>query len=419
MDTTSGQQITPEPSREAVEQIRESFQSRMDEITARTAKLVCAEIPGYGRVQGDGLLSDVALHAQSLYQALLATLSDGRSPNAEDLAFIRVYAGRRISQGVPLKDFLQAFRFAHRVIWESVTEVADEGGDVPDAALPLANAVNEFVNAASAKAAETYLEAEQILSTGGNQLRQEVLEDLMSGREIPPGPRLSAAKAGGIHPSARFVVITAAAPDDLETATLRSSASVLANAAGATLRPMMVTRGSEIVIVRTLNEGESPRIEESLRTAWDLLESQGVNLTIGASTIHQGLKEVSRAYDEARTALDVARRSAGVVVLQSLSAMDYLALLGDDTARRLIAPEVFEFLVEDASRGRVLTDTLLEYAACDLNVKAAAERLFIHANTAHYRLGRIEEKTDRNLRRLEDVMELLLAVRLLDLKPPG
>jgi sugar diacid utilization regulator len=68
----------------------------------------------------------------------------------------------------------------------------------------------------------------------------------------------------------------------------------------------------------------------------------------------------------------------------------------------------------DHEHGGQLIDTLLAYAESDLNANAAAERLLIHVNTAHYRLGRIEEKTGCDLRRLADVIDLLIAVRLAD-----
>jgi DNA-binding PucR family transcriptional regulator len=61
----------------------------------------------------------------------------------------------------------------------------------------------------------------------------------------------------------------------------------------------------------------------------------------------------------------------------------------------------------------VLIQTLLAYADANLNAKVAAERLYIHVNTAHHRLARIEEKTGCDLRDLADVQELLIAVRVL------
>ena len=82
------------------------------------------------------------------------------------------------------------------------------------------------------------------------------------------------------------------------------------------------------------------------------------------------------------------------------------------SARRLIAPEIESFVAEDRAHGGHLIDTLLAYADADLNAKAAAEALLIHPNTAHYRLARIEERTGSDLRRLPDVIDLLIAIRL-------
>jgi hypothetical protein len=45
-------------------------------------------------------------------------------------------------------------------------------------------------------------------------------------------------------------------------------------------------------------------------------------------------------------------------------------------------------------------------------VRLAAQRLFIHVNTAHHRLTRIEERTGCDLRDLAGVQELLIAIRL-------
>ncbi len=102
----------------------------------------------------------------------------------------------------------------------------------------------------------------------------------------------------------------------------------------------------------------------------------------------------------------------GVLSLPDMSAFEYLMLRGDDVARRLIAPEVERFVAEDAEQGGPLTRTLLAYAEADLNAKAAAEALLIHVNTAHYRLARIAEKTGCDLRRLPDVIDLVIAIRL-------
>lgn len=51
-----------------------------------------------------------------------------------------------------------------------------------------------------------------------------------------------------------------------------------------------------------------------------------------------------------------------------------------------------------------------------------SKRLYIHANTAHHRLHKITEQTGLDLRKLDDVLELVVAIRLaqpLGDRPPG
>jgi DNA-binding PucR family transcriptional regulator len=46
-------------------------------------------------------------------------------------------------------------------------------------------------------------------------------------------------------------------------------------------------------------------------------------------------------------------------------------------------------------------------------VGATARRLQLHPNTVHYRLRRLERLTGRDVRRFDDVVDLVAALRLL------
>jgi DNA-binding PucR family transcriptional regulator len=117
------------------------------------------------------------------------------------------------------------------------------------------------------------------------------------------------------------------------------------------------------------------------------------DLAAGVSTAQDGVATLGNAYREASLALGRLGPRGGVLSLPDLSAFEYLLLRGDQVARRLIAPQIERFVVEDREHGGQLTRTLLAYAEADPNAKAAAEALLIHVNTAHYRLARIAEKT--------------------------
>jgi sugar diacid utilization regulator len=244
-------------------------------------------------------------------------------------------------------------------------------------------------------------------------VRRDLLEDLLAGREPAPGPRLTAARAAGLDPGGPCLLIAAVpvAPPDDEFA-LRSAASALARAAGGVLRPLTVVRQDEIVIVRSLGGQDPRKLTEPIGRARQELAGAGVGLAIGISTAFETTAGLPDAYGEACTAIESLGPGGGVIALPDLSAFEYLTLRSDATARRLVAPAVRRFVEEDAAGGGALTDTLLAYAAANLNAKVAAERLYIHVNTAHHRLARIEERTGCHLRDLADVQELLIAIRL-------
>jgi sugar diacid utilization regulator len=332
---------------------------------------------------------------------------------AQELAFIGPHAALRARRGVPLADFLQAFRIGHRVIWDAIVEFAAEDEQAAAAALDAARLVMEFIDLASTHAAQAYLEAQQLLLAEGDRVRRDLLEDLLAGREPAPGPRLTAARAAGLESRGRCVLIAAVpvSPADDELA-LRSAASALARAAGGVLRPLTVVRQDEIVIVRALDGDDARRLTEPVERAQRDLAATGVRLAIGISTPLETTAGLPDGYREACAALESLPPGGGLMALPDLSAFDYLTLRSDGTVLRLLAPAVRRFVEEDTAGGGALTATLLAYASANLNAKVAAQRLYIHVNTAHHRLARIENKTGCDLRDLGDVQELLIAIRL-------
>ncbi len=132
------------------------------------------------------------------------------------------------------------------------------------------------------------------------------------------------------------------------------------------------------------------------------------------STVQPGRAALGDAYREASLALGRVVASGGVLSLADLTPFEYLTMRDDAVARRMVDPDIARFVAEDRAHGGMLIGTLVAYAEADLNAKAASEALLIHVNTAHHRLGRIAERTGRDLRRLSDVIDLLIAIRITD-----
>jgi hypothetical protein len=399
-------------TRPSLELVVAALERRRDELAEETLRQIRAESAAYATIDDPTLLADVTAHVAENHDALRASLARGTPVTSEDLAFIRPHAALRARKGIPLAEFLHAFRVGHRVIWDAVLDVASESEEGRTAALESARAVIEFIDEASSHAAEAYLEAQQLLLAEGDRVRRDLLEDLLEGREPAPGPRMTAARAAGLVPGASFLLVLGSpigAPgDELD---LRSAASALAKALGGAVRPLAVVRQDEIVV---LSAGAPAResLSERLTAAQKKLAGQGVGLAIGVSTLRDDLGQAPQAYAEAAWARERLDSAGGVLCLSDLSAFDYLTTGGDETARRLVPAATRAFVAEDLADGGALTTTVLEYAAANLNAKAAAERLFVHVNTAHYRLARVSEKTGCDMRSLSDVIELLIAIKL-------
>jgi sugar diacid utilization regulator len=193
---------------------------------------------------------------------------------------------------------------------------------------------------------------------------------------------------------------------------LRSAASLLGQAAGDSARALTVLRQDEIVIVRALRDSAAGVPGAPVRAAWRNLADQGTRLAVGMSTRYDTVIDLGKAYREAVSALGTLPPEGGVVCLSDLSVLDYLTLRADETAARIVPTALRTFVTEDSRSGGTLIRTVEEYAASDLNVKAAARRLGVHINTAHHRLARVEERTGCDLRRLADLQELLIAIKL-------
>ncbi len=402
------------PVSPAVMQIIDGVRAELDGFAAQTTDLIASAIPAYGRAGDRALLEDLTAHIREVYRELLRNLAEGRTVTSDDLPFTRAHAARRVKGGISLKDFMHAFRTGHLGIWHAILDVAGDDAELREAALSIAADVIAAMNVAASTAAEAYLEVQQLLVAESDRVRRDLLEDLLAGRQPPAGPKLATAQAAGLSPLARFVVIAASpvGPPGADVE-LRSAATALARATGAPVSPLVVLRHQEIVIVRVVAERAAPPLVDSLLRARGVLRGEGLELAIGVSTVRQGFGDMAGAYEEACAALGCAAGVGGVLALSEIDPFEYLTLRADDTARRLIAPEIRVFLAEDAARGGALIDTLVAYAESDLNAKVAAELLGVHSNTTRYRLTRIEDRTGRNLRQLRDVLELLLAVKLM------
>ena len=124
------------------------------------------------------------------------------------------------------------------------------------------------------------------------------------------------------------------------------------------------------------------------------------------------------ALESARNAAAMAEldRSAHLSVVSSDEVVSYARLLAavPDEVRRMFASRVLGRVLEyDEAHHAGLFETLRTFLAQSGSWKRTAEELFLHVNTVRYRIARVEELTGRDLSRLEDRVDLLLALHSL------
>ncbi|XVQ11355.1 helix-turn-helix domain-containing protein [Spirillospora sp. CA-255316] len=442
---TSADMVRSERSRILAELL-----DRVDELADRAVAAMLEEIPAYD-AQDAAFHADVREQVARHYRTKLAVLLEERTVTLDDIAFTRRASMRRAQAGFALADYINAFRVGQQVFWEAI--IAHAGGTYAghEAALSLASAVMRYIDFASTHAANTYVEFQQYAAAEAVRESRDLVEILLAGELPTRGPQLAAAHAHGLGPDARtpLVVVTAvmvgqdtaAAPRPGAEAEWKSAGPAAApagtgpgggtdarHAACAAIartgvngrRTLSVVRQSEIVAVAALGPGGDPeRLCDRLQEVQEALLAEGIVLAMGISTVVSGMAQVPRAYQEARAVLEFLPEDGGVAALPRISPFEYMALRADDTARHLVDPRITGLLAEDRERGGVLTATIRAFASADLNLRAAAERLQIHHNTAQYRLRRIQERTGKNLRHITDLVDLLVAIALQDALPPG
>jgi sugar diacid utilization regulator len=386
---------------------------RIDAITEAGVDAIRNEIPAYAAQRDERFHADLASQVRLNYSTTLSAMLEERVVTPDDIAFIRGAAMRRAEIGIALEDYLAAYRVGQLVLWDAMVACAADSHEGREAAVTLAAPLIRFIHIASTLAGQAYVELRQLAVAEADRHRRDLLELLLAGELPARGPMHAAARAHGIDKDTWTLVVAATPGGPHSGPEAIQAASIAVARAGLSESTLVVVRQGEIVAVPVLRTDADPtslcsRIEDLQKR----LSAEGTPLAVGVSTIAVGVAELPRAYQEARAARECLAGQAGVVAIPRLSPFEYLLLRADETAHRVVDPSLRTFLDEDLAQGGVLSTTLQAFSRADLNLRAAAEHLHVHPNTAQYRLRRIEERTGRNPRRIADLLDLLVAIAL-------
>lgn len=387
--------------------------ARIDMVTEAGVAAIRTEIPAYAAQRDERFLADLASQVRLNYSTTLSSMLEERAVTPDDIAFIRGAAMRRAEIGFALEDYLAAYRVGQLVLWDAMVAAAGDSHASREAALTLAAPLIRFIHVASTLAGQAYVEFRQLAIAEADRHRRDLLEHLLAGELPARGPLHAAARAHGIGSDTWAVVVAAVSGGARSGPEGAQVASIALARAGLSESTLVVVRQGELVAVPVLRAGADPRrLCERIEELQQRLSAEGTPLAVGVSTIAEGVSELPRAYSEARAARECLAGREGVVAIPRLTPFEYLLLRADETASRVVDPALRAFLAEDLSRGGVLSSTVQAFAGADLNLRATAENLHVHPNTAQYRLRRIEERTGRNPRRVADLLDLLVAIEM-------
>ncbi len=169
----------------------------------------------------------------------------------------------------------------------------------------------------------------------------------------------------------------------------------------------------DVVIVREIDR--SVEIEEIEKYARDILDrmakEHGTRALIGISSIVENLKELARAYKEARIALEVGKVFDIEKPIMSYKNLGIGRLIYQlpTTLCEIFLGEVFKKgSLESLDRETLMT--VQSFFENNLNVSETSRKLFVHRNTLVYRLEKIRKLTGLDLREFDHAVTFKVAL---------
>lgn len=141
----------------------------------------------------------------------------------------------------------------------------------------------------------------------------------------------------------------------------------------------------------------------------------GTSYLIGIGSVFRDLKDMKASVDNAQRAIRLGQNEIPEGELYLYDNMIVLRLFEkfeDKEELREIAAQILQDLM--LPEREELLRTLIQYVKCGFQAKRAAETLFIHENTMHYRLRKIEEMLKVDLKDPHDAFSLTLAVEIVN-----
>ncbi len=181
----------------------------------------------------------------------------------------------------------------------------------------------------------------------------------------------------------------------------------------------IITRRREELVVLAPDVADLPPAElgkAAVRYGASLYPN--MSLTVGVGGSCDAPREIARSYAQARRTAEIALRfgrRGEVVSFESLGLYRLLFQVSDRTELRGFVDQVLgQLLAYDQKHRTDFTRTLQTFLANNNSVQVTARDLFVHVNTAAYRIQRIQAITGLDLGTTEDCLLARVALMILE-----
>lgn len=174
-----------------------------------------------------------------------------------------------------------------------------------------------------------------------------------------------------------------------------------------------VTDGEGVYLVKQMEDVE----QEAESIISGISDESGIDVIVGSGRIVTGNYTVKDAAMHAKTSASLAQVLS---FREGFYHIDKMIMYGMINS---IDKEKIEFYINggysgfaDVVRDRELIDTAEELFRCHLNISEAARRLYLHRNTLLYRIEKIKNLTDIDIKKFEEAVIFRIVISIYKLK---
>ncbi len=168
----------------------------------------------------------------------------------------------------------------------------------------------------------------------------------------------------------------------------------------------------DVALIREIREDENIDVMQIANEIRDTIGVEGmVKASIGISTVAENIQELSKAYREARIALEVGKvfdNEKNVISYSNLGIGRLIYQL-PTTLCELFLDEVLKKESIEVMDSETIY-TIQKFFENNLNVSETSRKLFVHRNTLVYRLDKIKKLTGIDLREFDDAITFKVAM---------